>query len=172
MGFVRYQDVTVTLSAATRSRLEQSNPFNKDRVSEQAVEAIRVALYTIYPPRTAEDWKDTTRFQGVGKTFLLFGYDIFSYLRRRLFGSNEPERYPEVSERSGQITLQIPNGLVKWIEQISHDHRTTIPEATVYAIEYGLKVLETQPDVDREGLGRIWRDIFRALRDRMFKRNA
>lgn len=172
MGFVSYQDVSVSLSAATRSRLEQSNPFNKDRVREQAVEAIRVALYMIYPPRTAEDWKDRTRFQGAGKTFLLFGYDIFSYLRRRLIGSNEPERYSEVSDQSGQVTLHIPNGLAKWIEEIARDHRITIPEATVYAIEYGLKVLETQTDTDREGLGRMWSDIFRALRDRMFKRNT
>jgi len=172
MGFVRYRDVSVNLSAATRSKLEQSNPFNKDRVAEQAVEAIRVALYMIYPPRTVEDWKDRTRSQGSGKTFLLFVYDIVSYLGRRLIGSKEPERYPEVSERSDPVTLHIPIGLAKWIEEIARDHRITIPEATVYAIEYGLKVLETQTAADRQGLDGIWRDIFRALRHRMFKRNT
>jgi hypothetical protein len=148
--------------------LEQACPFNKRRISEQAVETIRVALYTIYPPRSSEDWKDQTRFQGWGRTFLLFWYDIPSYFLRGLIGSNgDPARYPDdLSEQATQLTLKIPNGLVKWIEEIARDQRSTIPEATVYAIEYGLKVLDSQTGADTEGLGRIWHGIFRAIWNR------
>ena len=166
MGSVQYQEVNVTLSAPTFSRLEQANPFNKRRVAEQAIEAIRVALYTMYPPRTPEEWKDTSRFQRAGRPILLFWYDLACHLLRKLIGSDDPGRYAnDVSERPAQLTLKIPIGLVKWIQEIARGQRSTIPEATVYAIEYGLRVLDSQGGAEGvgEGLRRVWRDILRAI---------
>jgi len=170
MGFVQYQEVNVTLSAATFSRLEHANPFNKRRVAEQAIEAIRVALYTMYPPRTPEEWKDRSSFQGMGKNFLFFWYDLVCYLPRKLMGSNDdPGRDANhVSDQPVQLTLKIPIGLLRWIEKIARSKQSTIPEATVYAIEYGHQVLDSQGS-SKERLREVWRDIFHAVRKRIVK---
>lgn len=167
MGSVQYQEVNVTLSAATFSRLEQATPFNKGRVAERAIDAIRAALFTMYPPRTPEEWKDRSRYQGLGRYVLLVWYDLFCYFLRK--GTNtgaDPERYAKhVSEQPAQIMLRIPIGLVRWIEKIACSKQSTMPEATVYAIEYGLRVLDSQGGAEGmgEGLRRVWRDILRAI---------
>jgi hypothetical protein len=144
MGFADYQEVKVTLSAATFSRLEQGNPFNKRRVADQAIEAIRVAVYTMYPPRTPEEWKDRSRFQGAVKSVLLIWYDLVCYLLRKLISRHDEFGANHVSDQPAQITLKIPIGLMSWIDQIAHSRQSPIPDATVYAIEYGLRVLELQ----------------------------
>lgn len=164
----QYQKVIVTLSASTYSRLEQANPFSKHRVAEQALEVIRVALYTMYPPRTPEEWKDTSRFQGSGRYFLLSCYDIVCYLLRKLVGGNNESS--AISDNPVQLTLKIPIRLMTWIEKIARSNQSTIPEATVYAIEYGHRVLDSQGD--SEGMKdprRVWRDIFHEIRKRIFK---
>ena len=170
MGFVQYQKVNVTLSAATFSRLEQAAPFNKRRVADQAIEAIRAALFTIYPPHTPEEWKDRGRYQGAGRYTLLVCYDFVCYFLRNWTNTDaDPERYPKhASEQPAQITLRIPIGLMKWIEEISRSQRSSISEATVYAIEYGLRVLDSQGSADeaREGLRKVWRDILVAIKKR------
>jgi hypothetical protein len=146
MRRVKYQEVSVTLSAATFSRLEQATPFNKSRVRDRAIEAISVALLTIYPPHTPEEWKDRSRFEGVARYQLLLSYDLICYSIRKWIGRNaEPEGYTiDGSELPVNLTLRIPTGLGKWIEQIAQSKRKTIPEATVYTIEYGLLVLDSQ----------------------------
>jgi hypothetical protein len=157
----------VTLSAATFSRLERATPFNKRRVADQAIEAIRVALYTMYPPRTPEEWKDRSRFQGAGRHLLLVGYDLVcSLLRKSTNTDADPGRSANhVSEQPVQITLKIPIGLVRWIEKIARSQQSTLPEATIYAIEYGLRVLDSQGGAEGGGerLRRVWRDILRAI---------
>ncbi len=168
---VHYQKVNVTLSAPTFSRLEQSNPFNKRRVAEQAIEVIRVAVYTIYPPRTPEDWKDASRFQGFGRHFLLSCYDIVCCLLRKLVGSDD-EAVTHVSNEPVQVTLKIPTGLLRWIEKIAQSNESTIPEATVYAIEYGHRVLDSQEGSEGvKDLGRLWRNIFDSIVKRILKTN-
>lgn len=159
----QYQEVNVTLTAATFSRLERGNPFNKRRVGEQAIEVIRVAVNAMYPPRTPEEWKDRTRYEGSGRHILLTFYDIVCYLLRRLMGrKDDPGKHTDyVSDQPVQITLKIPIGLMSWIEKIARSKQSTIPEATVYAIEYGLRVLDSQrPEEAAESLRKIWRHIF------------
>ncbi len=164
----QYQEVKVTLSAATFSRLEQANPFNKRRVAEAAIEVIRVALYAMYPPRTPEEWKDTSRFQGAGRQCLLFCYDIGCYLLRKLVGRNDEKK--SVSQEPVQVTLKIPIGLLRWIEKIARSNQSTTPEATVYAIEYGHRVLDSQGGSQGvKDLRRVWRDIFDLIRKRFVK---
>lgn len=164
----QYQEVNVTLSSATFSRLEQGNPFNKRRVAEQAIAAIGVAVNTLYPPRTPEEWEDSSRYQGTGRHVLLLWYDMLFYLLRRLMGRNDQPGGAglRVSGDAVQITLKIPLGLLGWIEKLARDNQSTIPEATVYAIEYGLRVLDAQ-DSSEDGLRRVWRDIFNTLRKRI-----
>jgi len=167
MGPVKYQEVNVTLSAATFSRLAQANPFNRRRVAEQAVETIRAALYTMYPPRTPEEWKDSSRFQGIGRHILVIFYDIVCYLfRRRTNPNTESEREASHdSEKSTQLTLKIPLGMMRWIEKIAHSKQSTIPEATIYAIEYGFRVLDSQGDPKEIGQRSrdVLLDILRAI---------
>jgi len=167
---VQYQEVNVTLSAATYARLKQGDPFSKRRVAEQAVEAIRVAIYTMYPPRAPEEWKDSSRYQGAERHILLFWYDLVSYLLRRLMGpDDDPGRDANhISDQPAQITLKIPIRLLQWIEKIARSNQSTTPEATVYAIEYGLRVLDSQ-DASGEGLRSVWRAIFHAIRKRLVK---
>jgi hypothetical protein len=164
----QYKEVNVTLSASTFSRLEQSNPFNKRRVAEQAIEVIRVAVYTMYPPQTPEEWKETSRFQGFGRYFLLSCYDIVCYLLRKLVGKDDKnERSPD---EPVQVTLKIPIGLLRWIEKIAVSNQSTIPEATVYAIEYGHRVLDSQRGSEGvKDVGRLWRDIFHSILKRIVK---
>jgi|SRR5215216_3426609 len=171
MRFVQYQEVNVTLSSATFSRLERGNPFNKRRVADQAIEVIRVALLTLYPPRTPEEWKDRSRYEGTGRHMLRFSYDLVCYLLRKLMGRNDdPDRYANhVPDQPGQITLKIPTGLMSWIEKLAHSRQSTIPEATVYAIEYGHRVLDSQRSSEEpaEDLRKVWRDIFHAILKRL-----
>ena len=167
MRFVQYQKVNVTLSAATFSRLEQRSPFNKRRVTDQAVEAIRVAVFTLYPPRTPEEWKDKSRYQGAFRHALLVSYDMVCYFLRRLMDRNDDASH--VLDQPVQITLKVPIGLMSWVEKIARSNQSTIPEATVYAIEYGLRVLDSQRSVGTEGLRKIWREIFNAIRERFVK---
>jgi hypothetical protein len=166
MQFGRYHEVTVTLSSATFSRLERGNPFNKRRVAEQAIETIRVAVYSMYPPRTPEEWKDKSRYEGVGRLVLLYFYDLFGYSLRRLLGRDEAVNH--VSDEPAQITLQIPIGLLHWIEKIARSNQSSIPEATLYAIEHGLRVLDSQSG-GAEGLRKVWSDIVDAIRKRLIK---
>jgi hypothetical protein len=170
MGSVQYQEINVTLSAATFLRLEQASPFYKRRVADQAIKEIRVALYTMYPPRTPEEWNDRSRLQGAGRHMLLVWYDLVCYLLRKWTNTDaDPERYAKhVSHQPAQIMLKIPIGLVTWIEKIARSKQSTIPEATVYAIEYGLRVMDSQGRAEevREGFRRVWRHILRAIRKR------
>lgn len=165
---VQYQKVNVTLSASTFSRLEQSNPFNKRRVAEQAIEVIRVAVYTLYPPRTPEEWKDKSRYHGAFRHVFVVSYDMVCYFLRQLMGRNDRE-VSHVSDQPVQIALKVPIGLMSWIEKIARSNQSTIPEASVYAIEYGLRVLDSQRGLGTEGLRKIWRDIFNAIRERFVK---
>ena len=159
MGSDRYQDINVTLSAATFSRLEQANPFNRGRAADQAIEVIRAALYTMYPPRTPDEWKERSRFQGIGRHLLVFCYDVVCYLLRKVIGKND-DRGKDVAEPFVELTLKIPIGLVNWIEKVAQDRASTIPEATVYLIEYGHRVLDSQDPAEGR---KIWRDIRRAI---------
>ena len=169
MRAVKYQEVSITLSAATFSRLQQANPFNKQRAADQAIEVIRAALYTMYPPHTAEEWKDTSRFQGFGTHALLTLYDIVCYLLRKWTGSDVETRDNgnDLSGQPSQLTLKIPVGLMIWIEKIARQRPSTTPEATVYAIEYGHRVLDSQGDPERAGerarelLREIWSGIWK-----------
>ena len=172
MRFGQYQEVNVTVTSATFSRLKQANPFNKRRVAEQAIEVIRVAVYAMYPPRTPEEWKDRSRYQGTGRHILLFWYDLVCYLLSRFLDrDDDPGRDANhVSEQPTHLTLKIPNGLVSWIEKIARSRQSTIPEATVYAIEYGHRVLDSQGGAEGvKRLSRVWRDIFHAIRGRWSK---
>jgi len=170
MGPVQYQVVNVTLSAASFSRLEEATPFNKRRMAEQAIEVIRVALFTMYPPRTPEEWKDRSRYQAVGRHMLRTWYDFVCYFLRKWTNTDvEHARYAgPVSEQRVQIALKIPIGFVRWIEKIASDRASTIPEATVYAIEYGLRVLDSQGGAEGVGdLRKLWRDILRSIWKRL-----
>ena len=172
MRFGHYQEVNVTVTSATLSRLKEANPFNKRRAAEQAIEVIRVAVYAMYPPRTPEEWKDRSRYQGAGRHILLFWYDLVCYLLSRLMNrADDPGRDANhVSDQPTHLTLKIPNGLVSWIEKIARSRQSTIPEATVYAIEYGHRVLDSQGGAEGvKRLSRVWRDIFHAIRGRWSK---
>jgi len=172
MRFRQYQEVNVTVTSATFSRLKQANPFNKRRAAEQAIEVIRVAVYAMYPPRTPEEWKDRSRYQGAGRHILLFWYDLVCYLLRKLTGRNDdPGRYANhVSDQPTHLTLKIPIALMSWIEKIARSRQSTISEATVYAIEYGHRVLDSQGGGDGvKRFRRVWRDIFHAIRKRWSK---
>lgn len=166
MGSVRNQEINVTLSAATFSRLQQAKPFNKGRAADQAIEVIRAALYTMYPPRTPDEWKDGRMFQGTGRHILLSCYDVVCYLLRKVMGRDDDRgRYAtEVAEPFVELTLKIPTGLVHWIEKVAQDQASTIPEAAVYAIEYGHRVLDSQDPMEGR---KIWRDIRRAIWKRL-----
>jgi len=75
------------------------------------------------------------------------------------------ERSPD---ESVQVTLKIPIGLLRWIEKIAISNQSTIPEATVYAIEYGLRVLDSQGGAEGVGdLRKLWRDILRSIWKRL-----
>ena len=167
MRWIRYQKVDVTLSATTFFRLERGNPF-KRRVNEQAIEAIRATVFTLFPPRTSEEWKDRSRYQGSLRTILLWSYDMICYLMRKLTGSANAlgRNANHVSQQPVQITLKIPTGLMSWIEKIARSNQSTIPEATVYAIEYGFRVFDSNSKDGVEGFRRVWRDIFQAIRKR------
>lgn len=162
-----HQKIKVTLTAATFSRLERGNPFNKRRVGDQAIEAIRVAVLTLYPPRSPQEWKDRSRYAGAGRTILFLWYDLVCYLLRKLMGRSDAlgASANHVSDQPVQITLKVPIGLVNWIEKIAHSQQSTIPDATVYAIEYGLRVLDSQRSAGgaEEDLRKVWRDIFHAI---------
>jgi hypothetical protein len=170
MRLGQYQEVDATLSSATISRLEQGNPFNKRRIGQQAIAVIEIAVNTMYPPRTPEEWKDRSRYQGTGRHVLLLWYDLVCYLVRRLVGRNGgfATDAGHVVDEAVQITLKIPLGLLHWIEKIAGINQSTIPEATVYAIEYGLRVLDSQ-EGSEAGLRRVWRDIFQTICKRIVK---
>jgi hypothetical protein len=82
----------------------------------------------------------------------------------------DPESFAKhLSEQPVQIMLEIPIGLMRWIEQIARSKQISMPEATVYAIEYGLQVLDSQvggAEGAGEGLRKVWSHILRAIRNR------
>jgi hypothetical protein len=166
MWRTKYQKVTVTLSATTFSRLEQS-AFNERRVADHAVEKIRVAIFEIFPPHKPDEWKDKSRYQGAWKHILLLWYDLICHVLRKWTGREVDRKKDDAHDvkQSFQLTLQIPTGLMKWIEEIARNKQTTIPEATVYAIEYGLQVLDSQgsPEEVDQKVRHTWRDIWRAI---------
>jgi hypothetical protein len=160
MEAIDYQEIRVTLSAATFSRLERASAFNKRRAADQAVEMIRVALLAMYPPRTPDEWNDKTRYQGVTRHILLTSYDLVCYSLRRSTGRQHDRG--KQTEQPTQITLKVPMGLVKWIQKLAHDRAITVPEATIFAIEYGHQVLDSQPK-GAESPRKVWRDIIQAM---------
>lgn len=169
MWRARYQKVAVVLPAMTFSRLEQA-ALNKRRMADDAVEKIRVAVFELFPPARNEEWGDKSRYQGAGRHMLLLWYDLICHaLRRRIGGGVEPEKYAVYDEKqSYPLTINVPPGLMKWIEEISRNRRMTVSEATVYAIEYGLQVLDSQgsPHEVEQNLRQTWRDIWRLMWNR------
>ena len=167
MRRIRYKKVNVTLSSATFSRLKRGNPFTP-RVNEQAIEAIRAAIFTLFPPHTPEEWKDRSRYQGALRHALLWSYDIICYLLRKLTGRDDAlgKNAGHVSQEPVQVTLKIPTGLMSWIEKIARSNQSTIPEATVYAIEYGFRVFDSNRKDGAEGLRKLWREILQVIRKR------
>jgi len=167
----KYQAVTVTLPAATLGRLRQG-VFNKRRVADQAVEMIRIALLALFPPRTPEEWKDTSRMQGVGKYLLLLSYDFARHVLHKLTGrgTDEREYAADGPGQSYRLTLIIPAGFMRWIEEIARGRQMAIPDATAYAVEYGFRVSDSQGssagDVN-QNLRRAWGEILRAVWDRL-----
>jgi hypothetical protein len=162
MWRVKYQKVTVAVSATVFARLEQA-VFNEKRVADYAVEIIRVAIQKIFPPRKPEDWSDKSRLHGAWRYMLLSWYDLIcSLLGKWTGGEVGLEGHIATDENQPfQLTLRIPTGLMKWIEQIARNRRMTRSEATVYAIEYGFRVLDSQGS-SREDLRQMWWDIWRA----------
>ena len=166
MSRTKYQPVTVTLPAATFGRLWQGTLF-KRRVADQAVEMIRVALLALFPPRTPEDRNDKSRMQGAGRHMLLLYYDFARHLWHRLTGreTDEGEHAAGGAERSYQLTLKVPAGFMRWLEELARGRQVSVPDAAAYAVEYGLRVLDAQgsaADVN-QGLRQVWRDILRAV---------
>jgi hypothetical protein len=166
MSRTKYQPVTVTLPAATFSRLWQGTIF-KRRVADQAVEMIRIALLALFPPRTPEEREDKSKMQGAGRHMLLLYYDFARHLWRRLMGRETSEGgYAAVGTgQSYQLTLMVPAGFMRWIEEVARGRQMSVPDAAAYAVEYGLRVLDSQgsaADVN-QGLRQVWRDILRAV---------
>lgn len=165
MWRVKYQQVTVTLSAATLSSLEQAS-FDQRHAAEHAVARIRAAVFELFPPRTPDDWRDKSRYQGTCKHLLVVWYDLACHLLRRLVGRNiGQERRAAEARQLYQLTLQIPIGLMRWVEEIARRRQLTIPEAAAYAVEYGSQMLASQggPKEVDEKLRQTWRDIWRAM---------
>lgn len=163
MGSGDYQLIKVTLSNATFHRLQQANPFNKDRAAQNAIDVIRIALLTMYPPQTPEDWKDKSRFPSPTRTMLRFLYDVVCYLLRKVIGRTDGlDSFADAE--CAQLTLKIPVALIKWIEKIAQEQRITLAEATVYAIEYGHRVSDSQ---DPEDVRKVWRDIIQTIWKRL-----
>ncbi|HEX7295389.1 MAG TPA: hypothetical protein VF251_06525, partial [Pyrinomonadaceae bacterium] len=126
------------------------------------------ALFNMYPPHTPDEWKDKSRFPSPTRTFLRFSYDVVCYLLRKLTGRTDDVRNDsnDVTDASVQLTLKIPVALIKWIEKVAQEQARTLPEATVYAIEYGHRVL----DSDRaEDVRKVWRDILHLIWKRSVK---
>ena len=166
MGRVKYQQVTIRLPAATYNRLAQAT-LNKRRVTDLAVEKIRVAISELFPSRTPEEWKDRSRMEGAWRYQLLLWYDLLCYLLHKWTG-REVNQEKQVMPDSGQflhLTLKIPGGLMKWVEEIARSRRLTIREATVYAVEYGIHVLDSQgsPEELEHMMWQMWREIWRAI---------
>jgi len=170
MWRVQYQQVTVTLSAATINRLERE-PFNKARVADHAVEKIRLALFTIFPPRTPAERKDRSRMQGFVRYAILTLYDGVCFVWRNWTGrtAGQESYAARASAEPINLTLNIPTGLVKWIEEIARRRQSTVPDATVYAIEYGIW-LDSQGGAEEAGqrLRQEWHDFLRAIWKRLF----
>jgi hypothetical protein len=171
MSRTKFQPVTVTLSAATSRRLWQATLF-KRRVADQAVEMVRIALLALFPPRTAEDWNDKSRMQGAWGYSLLLFHDFARHLWHRLTGrgADEGEYAAGAAGQPHQLTLMVPAGFMRWIEEIARGRRMSVPDATVYAIEYGLRVLDSggsDADEVNQSLRRAWREILRAVWGRL-----
>jgi len=166
MRRVRYQQVTIRLPAATYNRLAQAT-IDGRHMAESTVEKIRVAIFKLFPPRTPEDWKDKSRYEGMWRNLLLFWLDCLCYTLRDWTGRevNQKKQVVHDSGRLLPLTLKIPLGLMRWIEEIARSRQMTIPEATAYAVEYGIQVLDSQKSRDdgEQPLRQIWRDIWRAI---------
>jgi hypothetical protein len=133
---------------------------------------IRIALLTLYPPRTPEEWNDKSRMQGAGRHILLLSYDFAGHVLHKLTGreTDEGEYVADGAKQSCRLTLMIPAGFMRWIEEIARGRGVAVPDATAYAVEYGLRVLDSQGssagDVNRN-LRRAWREILRAVWNRL-----
>ena len=175
MSRTKFQTVTVTLPAATFRRLRQGaiNKASSRRVADQAVEMIRIALLALFPPRTPEDWKDKSRMQGAGRHMLLLYYDFARHLWRRLTGreTDEGEYAAGGAEQSYRLTLMIPAGFMRWIEEVARGKQMSIPDAAAYAVEYGFRVLDSRGSDEardaNQNLRRAWREILRAVWKRL-----
>ena len=171
MSRTKFQPIAVTLPAATFRRLWQRTPF-KGRVADEAVEMVRIALLELFPPRKPEDWNDKSRMQGAGKYRLLLFYDFARHLWHRLAGG-EADEWEYAAGGAGQphqLTLMIPAGFMRWIEEVARGRRMAVPDATAYAVEYGLRVLDSAGSSGGEvnrNLRRVWREILRAVWDRL-----
>ena len=161
MWRIKYQQITVTLSATTCKKL--ADPFSGySRLADSAVEKIRHAVFHLFPRRTSEEQRDYSRYQGAFRYAFLVGYDLICSIIRRWIGREPYWGKPDNIEEPLKVTLNIPIGLMKWIEQIAHDRQMSIPDATVYAVEYGIKVLNSQGTPEKqEELKQMWRDVWR-----------
>jgi hypothetical protein len=166
----QYHQIMVSLPPAVMSRLAQSAIPDRTRLADWAVELIRIALFNIFPPHTPAEWNQRARFEGICQHLLHRSYSLFRFQLRAIFGEAVPERKNEAvgaSERQS-LKLIIPAGLMKWVKEIARIRQSTIPEATVYAIEYGLQELTSRrcsQDANYE-LRQTWREIFHAIRKR------
>ena len=86
----------------------------------------------------------------------------------KLAGRNDEKK--SVAEEPVQVTLKIPIGMLRWIEKIARTNQSTIPEATVYAIEYGHRVLDSQGGSQGvKDLRSLWRDFLDSILNRVVK---
>ena len=163
MWQIKYSQITVTLSAAICEKL--ADPFSGySRLADSAVERLRIAILDIFPHRTPEERRDKSQYHGAWRYPLLIWYDLVCSVFRRLIGQEPYWGKPDNIEEPQKIVLNIPIGLMKWVEQIAHDRKMSISEAMVYAIEHGIKVLDSQRNPEKqEEFKQMWRDVWRSI---------
>lgn len=164
MWRVKYQHVTVILSGETMARLKEGTPFSDKRVPDHAIEMLRIALFKLFPPKTPDEWKDLSRYQGFLKPHWHFWFDLACHKMSNLIGRKTSlDWYARNDvEPTGQLTLQVPLGLMKWVEEISRSKRVTISEAAAYAIEYAYREVMPKKRARNTDRGRHnWRSVLR-----------
>ena len=138
------QEIPVVLSSETLDRLEQACQ-SKRRVADFAVEVVRIAIFDMYPPTSTDDWKDPDRWTASFKTPFLLSSEYLHHAWRRWTGRSIDQKNEATNEApSTQLTLKIPVGFMKWIDQIAGARQLTNSQAVVYAIEHGLQRLDSQ----------------------------